>query len=410
MNIPTYDVVIIGGGLIGLTQAIALGDSGVRSCIIDKTDPSLGLKIDFDGRTSAIAYSSKVMLEQIGVWRNLKNSPGSILDIRISDSDSSHHLHFNHKSVGNKPFGFMVENKDLRYALLKRIHDLKNITLIAPQRITKLIPSTNTYSVLLENKKLIKTPLIIGADGRNSFARESAEIGLTKWPYKQSAIVFSISHEYSHNFIAHERFLKNGPLAILPLKNKKGKTGTHSSIVWTEDKKIAKILMQASNEEFKKELEIRIEGFLGKINIIGQKWCYPLSFQFAETSISERLALVGDASHGLHPIAGQGLNMGLRDISALAEVIVNAKRLGLDIGTKSVLNDYYRWRHFDNTLMLASTDFLNHLFSTNIKPIAFARRLGLTAVNKILPLKKILMKEAMGLTGELPRLMRGENL
>ena len=181
--------------------------------------------------------------------------------------------------------------------------------------------------VVLNNEQSIEAQLVIGADGRNSFARESAGIQLTKWPYKQSAIVFSISHEYSHNFIAHERFLKNGPFAILPLNNKNGKTGTHSSIVWTENTNIVKTLMQVTNKEFKKEVENKIDGFLGEIKTIGEKWAYPLSFQFSQTSISNRLALVGDASHGLHPIAGQGLNMGLRDISALAEVIVNAKRL-----------------------------------------------------------------------------------
>ena len=283
---------------------------------------------------------------------------------------------------------------------------MKNITFLAPSHVMNSEHSLKNLTARLNDGQTINAKLKIAADGRSSSTRKAAGITVTKWPYNQSAIVCSVSHEYSHDFIAHERFLTNGPFAILPLNNLSGNPGTKSSIVWTEETKLASNLLSLSENDFKSELDVRFGNFLGHTKIISPKWSYPLSFQVATKSIETRLALIGDASHGMHPIAGQGLNMGLRDVAALSEEIVNAKNLGLDIGSDYVLQNYQRWRKFDNSLMLASTDFLNRLFSNNLKPIALARNLGLAAVNKIPPLKKILARHAMGLTGELPRLMR----
>ena len=406
MDIKDFDVLIIGGGLVGASQAIALANAGIHCCIIDKIDPRTTTTANFDGRASAIALSTKRMLETIGVWHYLDDNPAPILGIRVSDKGSPLHLHFDHNDLGVEPFGFIVENRYLRYALSKRIKEMKNITFLAPSHVINSEHSLKNLTAHLNDGQTINAKLKIAADGRSSSTRKAAGITVTKWPYNQSAIVCSVSHEYSHNFIAHERFLPNGPFAILPLNNLSGSPGTRSSIVWTEETKLASNLLSLSENEFKNELDVRFGNFLGHTKIISPKWSYPLSFQVATKSIETRLALIGDASHGMHPIAGQGLNMGLRDVAALSEEIVNAKNLGLDIGSDYVLQNYQRWRKFDNSLMLASTDVLNRLFSNNLKPIALARNLGLAAVNKIPPLKKILARHAMGLTGELPRLMR----
>jgi 2-octaprenyl-6-methoxyphenol hydroxylase len=215
-----------------------------------------------------------------------------------------------------------------------------------------------------------------------------------------------VGHERSHDFIANEHFLPAGPFAILPLKRDKDHPGHYSSIVWTERADLSPLIMALGDAEFKTELEQRFGNFLGPIEVIGPKWCYPLSLQYSHKTIANRLALIGDAAHAMHPIAGQGLNMGVRDVAALAEVILDARRLGLDIGDNVVLERYQRWRRFDNTLMLAMTDGLNRLFSNNIGPLRLARDIGLALVNKSPPLKKIFMRHAMGLVGNLPRLMR----
>ncbi len=406
MKKRNFDVLIVGGGLVGASQAIALAGAGINTCVIDKINPSTTITNSFDGRTSAIALSTKRMLEAIGVWHHLGKNPAPILGIRVSDKDSPLHLHFDHNDLGVEPFGFIVENRHLRYALLKRLNEIKKITFLAPSYIIKSDHSLKNYTAILDDGRTINANLKIAADGRDSPTRNAAGIPVTKWPYNQSAIVCSVSHEYSHDFIAHERFLPSGPFAILPLNNFEGGLGTKSGIVWTEESKLVPRLMSLNKKQFKDELDFRFGDFLGHTQIIGPKWSYPLNFQVASNSISNRLALIGDASHGMHPIAGQGLNMGLRDVAALSEEVVNAKRLGLDIGSDYVLHNYQRWRRFDNSLMLASTDLLNRLFSNNSKPLALARTLGLAALNKVPLLKKALAKQAMGLTGELPRLMR----
>ena len=284
------------------------------------------------------------------------------------------------------------------------ISNLDNIQIIAPDRIQNLDRSATGVCAELDSGLIITAPLIIGADGRNSTTRRNAGIRTTGWDYDQTGIICTVLHEDPHQHIAHEHFLPAGPFAILPLWENR------SSIVWAERSGLVPAIMDLNEAEFLKELEPRFGDFLGNLKVIGPRWSHPLSLKFAERAIDQRLALIGDALHGMHPIAGQGLNMGLRDVAALAEVIVDARRLGMDLGDKLVLERYQQWRRFDNSLMLAATDGLNRLFSNSIGPVRLARDFGLSVVNKMGPLKKLLMRSAMGLSGELPKLMKGQPL
>ncbi|NQV98319.1 MAG: FAD-dependent monooxygenase, partial [Rhodospirillales bacterium] len=307
--------------------------------------------------------------------------------------------------------GYMVENRHMRRALMARLAELSHIQVLAPATIRRLERTDAGVEAQLEDGRLIDARLVIAAEGRRSQTRDQAGIRLTHWSYKQTAIVCSVRLERSHDFVAHEHFLAAGPFAILPLNgDDPGNPGNMASIVWTEGQEMAEILLGLDADEFKFEFDQRFGDFLGHTEIIGPRWSYPLSLQFAESCTADRLALIGDASHGMHPIAGQGLNMGLRDVAVLAEVLVDAKRAGHDLGQAETLAAYEQWRRFDNTMMLVATDLLNRLFSNNIGPVKLARDMGLATVDKLPPLKKLFMRHAMGETGTLPRLMRGEPL
>lgn len=398
------DVLIVGGGFVGAVIAAALASIPLRVVVVDSNDPAADLGGQADGRAFAIALSSQRLLAGTGFWPGLQTVAAPILDIRVSDGPSRLFLHYDHSEIGDQPLGFMVENHDLRRSLYDALSATAGLDLLAPARLTGIERTAAGVEATLANGRRISAALAIAADGRGSWTRKSAGIGLTGWRYKQTAIVCTVGHKLSHDFIAHERFLPAGPFAILPL------LGDRSSIVWTETASLAPEMMKLDEAAFLVELKRRFGDFLGEIEVLGPRISHPLGLQFAETAVAERLALVGDASHAMHPIAGQGLNMGLRDVAALAEVIADAHRLGLDIGSATVLDRYARWRGFDNTLMLAATDGLNRLFSNALPPVRLARDLGLAAVNQIPPLKRTLMRHAMGVVGELPRLMRGEAL
>ena len=409
-DIIKTDVLIIGAGLVGATLATALGRAGLKVCVVDVVDPVSKLGADFDGRVSAIALASYRLLKELDLWRALESEAAPILDIRVSEHNSLQYLHYSHKETGDEAFGYMVENRNLRKALFKKLGNLKSVTLLAPFKIKSLQRNSHNVETTLEGGKKIKASLLVAADGRGSITRQQAGIKVTNWPYKQSGIVCTVSHEKSHDFIANEHFLPAGPFAILPLKGDRKNLGKKSSIVWTERSDLTPFIMALNDAEFKVELEKRFGDFLGAVSVVGPKWCYPLSMQFSHKIIEKRLAVIGDAAHAMHPIAGQGLNMGIRDVAALAEVIMDAHRLGIDIGDRTTLERYQRWRRFDNTLMLAMTDGLNRLFSNDIKPLRLARDTGMSLVNKLPPLKRFFMHHAMGLVGDLPRLMRNEPL
>jgi len=409
-SVVEAEILIVGGGLAGGAMAAALAQAGISVCVVDVLDPREGLDAGFDGRASAIALATQRVLHGIGVWPLLGNHPAPIEDIRVSEDDSLLFLHYDHREVGTEPFGFMVENRHMRQALFSRLDQLEQVQQLAPAQIMRLERGPSGAVAELADGRQILARLVIGADGRGSRTRADAGIDVTKWSYNQFGIVCSVEHELSHDFTAHEHFLPAGPFAILPLMGNPAQPGHWSSIVWTERTDVTPAIMALDDAGFHEELMSRFGDFLGATRVVGPRWSYPLGLQFSETCIAERLALIGDASHAMHPIAGQGLNMGLRDVAVLAEVMSDARRLGLDLGDGVALERYQRWRRFDNTMMLAATDVLNRLFSNRIEPLRLARDLGLAAVNRMPPVKKIFMRQAMGLTGELPRLMRGEAL
>ncbi len=405
------DVVIVGGGLVGAAQAIALAEVGLDVIVVDQMNLRDSLDGKFDGRASAIALATQRVLMSTGVWAKLGKDPAPIQDIRVTDGPSLFFLHYDHTDIGDEPFGFMVENRHMRRALMERMDELQSIRLMAPAKIENVARSDEGVEVLLEDGQVLSSQVIIAAEGRRSSIRDQAGIRLTHWSYHQTAIVCSVRLEKSHNFVAHEHFLSAGPFAILPLNgDDPDRLGHVASIVWTERQDLADLMLGLDDDEFKFEFDQRIGSFLGKTEIFGPRWSYPLSLQYAETCTAKRLALIGDASHGMHPIAGQGLNMGLRDVAVLAEVLVEAKRDNRDLGGRATLDRYEQWRRFDNTMMLAATDLLNRLFSNNIRPLRLARDIGMASVDKMPALKKVFMRHAMGETGQLPRLMRGERL
>lgn len=398
------DVLIVGGGLVGGTLACVLAAHGVPTLVVDRDDPAVGLDAAFDGRASAIALATQRVLAGAGLWDGIAERCAPIEDIRVSDGGSLMFLHYDHDDLGDEPFGYMVENRLLREALARRFAELDGLDHRAPATVTALERSAAGVAATLSDGTRVQARLVVGADGRASQVRRDAGIRLTRWDYDQIGIVCTIEHERPHGNTAHEHFLPAGPFAVLPL------TGNRSNIVWTERADVGPAIVGLDDERFLAELRRRLGDFLGAVRLAGPRWSYPLSLQFAERCTGRRLALAGDAAHAMHPIAGQGLNMGLRDVAALAETVVDAHRLGLDVGGATALARYQRWRRFDNTLMLAMTDGLNRLFSNAIPPVRLARDIGLGVVDRLPPLKRFFMRHAMGLVGDLPRLMRGETL
>jgi 2-octaprenyl-6-methoxyphenol hydroxylase len=395
------DVLIVGGGLVGAALVVALAQAGLEVIVVDRVDQRGQLDAGFDGRASAIAQAPKRMLDHLGIWEHLAEAT-LILDIRVADGASKLFLHYDYTEIGEAPLGYMVENRHMRSALFQAIGLHSGVTYIAPAEITGVERSSEAARLTLKDGRLLAAPLVIGADGRKSYLRGQTDIALTSWSYKQTAIVCTIAHEKPHNNVAHEHFLAPGPFAILPI------SGNRSSIVWTERESLVPELMQLDEPEFLDVLGQRFGDFLGELSVAGPRWTYPLDLQFAHRSIDKRLALVGDAAHGMHPIAGQGLNLGLRDVAAIAEVVIEAHRLGLDIGASHILERYDRWRRFDAMLMLGLTDGINRLFSNDIAPLRLARDLGLAMVNRSGPLKRFFMRHAMGEAGRLPKLLKGE--
>jgi 2-octaprenyl-6-methoxyphenol hydroxylase len=403
------DVAIVGGGLVGLSLALALARAGLGAVVVDSDDPSTKTVDAFDGRASAIALGSARVLQGIGLWPYLAPHAEPILDIRVSDGDSSLFLHYDHREIGSEPFGYIVENRHVRRALYACLAQERRVTLVAPDTVADVSADTARAQVRLASGASIEAKLAVACDGRPSPTRARAGIGALRWDYEQHAIVCAISHEKPHRGIANERFLPAGPFAVLPLPD--APDGTHlSSIVWTERAELAALFAGLPEDEFVDEIHERFGWGLGRIGVAGGRWVYPLTFVQAQSAIGPRLALAGDALHGIHPIAGQGLNLGLRDVAALAEVLADSTRLGLDIGAGDTLERYARWRGVDTVGLSAVTDGLLRLFSNDVAPLKLARDIGLAVVDRIAPLKRVIMQDAMGTLGTLPRLMRGEAL
>jgi 2-octaprenyl-6-methoxyphenol hydroxylase len=398
-----FDVAIVGGGMVGLSLACALGQTGLTVAVVDREAPSGQVAPTFDGRASALADATLRLFEGAGIWRHVADST-PIAEIRVSDGDSLLFLHYDHRLLGDRPLGRMVENRHIRLALQARLAELPNVDLIAPMTLASHVRDLNGVALTLADGRTLRARLLVAADGRQSALRQAAGIRTTGWDYRQNGIVATIRHEVPHANIAHERFLPPGPFAILPLSDNR------ASLVWTERRDDAARFMAMEKADFDAAIAARVGGFLGAIESVGPRFSWQLSLHIAERYTDTRLALVGDAAHGIHPIAGQGLNLGLRDVAALAEVIVDGARLGLDPGDAEGLARYQSWRRFDALTMAGVTDVLNRLFANDIAPVRLARDLGLAAVDRLIPLKKLLMRHAMGSVGNLPRLLRGEAL
>ena len=393
-----FDIIIIGAGLVGLSAALACAYKGASICLLDAAAPE---KTD-DGRASAIAASSYTMLEHLGAAEVLKGQVQPITDMLIADGAvgdvSPLTLHFDSAEVDG-PTGYMVENNILRRALLNLVQKNEAIEFLAPIDIKDTSRTAKTATVTLGDTTELTASLLVAADGRNSGLRQKADIDVQRFAYEQKAIVTTFEHELPHDGVAHQIFFAGGPLALLPL------TYNRSSIVWSDTARAVDAAMALGDMAFTAELARRIGGFLGEIKLCAPRQTFPLSLQMAERYTGNRLVLVGDAAHAIHPIAGQGLNMGLRDAAALADVVAESRSVGLDLGG-SAIEAYEAWRNFDNKMLGASTDVLNRLFSNNIMPIRHARRLGLAAVNRSKTAQKFFIKEAAGETGNLPSLLR----
>ncbi|MBA4210287.1 MAG: 2-octaprenyl-6-methoxyphenyl hydroxylase [Parvibaculum sp.] len=403
---PDSDILIVGGGLAGLPLALACAQGGLSVTVVDALDPATATDAAFDGRVSAIAFASCRMLAQLGVTQHLEGQMQPINDIMVSDGRvregaSPFFLHFDHKEIGDEPLGHLIENRHMRIALQKAVADQPLIRLVAPQSVKRVDYGAQAVATL-GNGETVSARLCFAADGRGSPTREAAGIKTVGWDYGQTGIVCTVEHEVPHEGVAQEYFLPGGPFAILPM------VGNRASLVWTEKTADAKAILSLPDDAFADEMRARFGDYLGACAPVGPRWSYPLTLQLARDYVRPRLALVGDAAHGIHPIAGQGLNLGLRDVAAAAEVVVDAARLGLDIGSLDVLERYQRWRRFDNVALSLLMDGLNRLFSNDIGPVRLARDLGLGIVQQIGPARRFFMRHAGGVVGDLPRLLRGE--
>jgi 2-octaprenyl-6-methoxyphenol hydroxylase len=400
------DVLIAGGGFAGFALAIALRQALGENFAVTLADPGLG-QTGNDVRASAIAAAPRRMFEALGVWDAVAAEAQPILDMAITDSHVEDavrpvFLTFGGEIEPGEPFAHMIENGGLVAALAAKAASVGVVLLKAS--VSDFTAGPPSMNAVLSDGAAIGTGLLVAADGARSRLRERAGIATTGWSYGQSAIVTTVAHERSHEGRAEEHFLPAGPFAILPLRHNR------SSIVWTEEAGEAERIVALPDGDFHDELEKRFGLGLGDIAVAGPRRAYPLGLWVARSFIAHRLALIGDAAHVIHPIAGQGLNMGLRDVAALAESVVDAVRLGLDPGDAEVLARYQRWRRFDTMTMCVSTDGLNRLFSNRSDAIRLVRDLGLGVVERLPALKRLFIREAAGLAGDVPKLLRGDPL
>ena len=398
------DVIIFGGGLVGATQALALAAHGLTSIVVDPADPAVTLAPGFDGRASAVASASGRMLDAIGVGERIRGLGCPIRQIRVSDGLEPGALDFV-PDAGDGALGVMYENKLLRRALFDAAREAPLVDLRMRTGAADVVRDAAGVTATLSDGAVVRAPLLIAAEGRNSPTRVAAGISVAQWRYDHAAIIGAFHHERAHEGIAFEIFYPAGPFALLPLPD--DEIGHRSAIVWTVTAKDAAGMLKLGDRGFLAEATKRMGGFLGELSAASPRASYPLGFHHAARITAERLALVGDAGHGIHPIAGQGLNLGFRDVATLAEVLVDGKRLGLDLGDAALLARYQRWRGLDTFMVAAATDGLARLFGIPGKAASAVRRFGISAVNAVPPLKDRFMAEARGESGDLPKLLQG---
>ncbi|HSF96421.1 MAG TPA: UbiH/UbiF/VisC/COQ6 family ubiquinone biosynthesis hydroxylase [Thermohalobaculum sp.] len=408
-----FDIIVVGGGLTGPALALALAGAGFRVAIVDRVAADRRAAPDFDGRAYAVALGSARLLGSLGVWPEVEPKAQPILDIEVDEGlpsglfSAAPLLHFDPRELDEGQVGWIVEDRWLRGALLDAMDAAQNLTQIAPAEVTGA-DYANVATLRLAGGSAPSASLIVACDGRRSALAAAAGIRRLRWGYDQIGLVNAIAHEQPHHGVAHQSFFPGGPFAVLPLID--DGAAHRSSLVWSERTGEAERLRSLDDAAFTAEIAARIGGRLGEIGLIGKRWAYPLDLTLAETYVAPRLALAGDAAHGIHPIAGQGLNIGLRDVGALAEVLVEAARIGEDIGTTIVLERYQRWRRFDANTLALGMDALNRLFSNHDPGLKLIRDAGLKAVDRMGGLRRAFMREAAGVAGDVPRLLRGQAL
>ena len=396
----------MGGGLNGPALALALAQTGHSVTVIDALAENSRKNAAFDGRAYALALASQRLLAAIGVWDRVAEHAQPMLEIKVTDGHagagpSPFFMHFDHAEIEEGPMGYMVEDRHLRRAFLDAMRDETAITQIDGRAVVAQDSDATGVTLTLDDGATIQGGLLVGCDGRSSGTASRAGIKRTGWDYGQTALVCAIEHDLPHHGTAHQFFMPPGPLAILPL------TGNRSSIVWSERTEAAERINALPQADYLQVLRPRFGDFLGDIRLAGDRFTYPLNLTIANSFVADRLALVGDAAHGMHPIAGQGLNAGLRDVGALAEVLTLAGRRGEDIGSTLVLERYQEWRRFDTASLAMATDVFNRLFSNDNPLLRIGRDIGMGIVGSLPGLRRGFVREAAGLTGDLPKLLQG---
>ena len=399
------DILIVGGGLNGPAFALAAARSGLRATVIDSLPAQTRAAPDFDGRAYALALSSVTLLTNLGLWEGLAPNAQPMTEIKVTDGRVGDGrvflgLHFESAEIEEGPMGHMVEDRHLRHALLDAMEADPKVSHRAGDTVISQDVHPEGITITLASGAVLRARMLVGADGRKSGTAARAGIRRTGWTYGQTALVCAIAHELPHNGIAHQLFMPPGPLAILPL------TQNRSSIVWSEQNARARAINALPDEAYLDVLRPRFGDFLGEISLAGQRHLYPLGLTLANAFVAERLALLGDAAHGMHPIAGQGLNAGLRDVAALAHVIAEAVTRGEDFASPLVLARYQQWRRFDTAALATATDLFNRLFSNDNPILRAGRDFGMSLLGNIPGLRRSFVREAAGITGDLPALIR----
>ena len=402
---PDYDIAINGAGMVGAALACALGDSGLSVVVIEPREPVLNWpEGSLDLRVSAITAASEQVFRHLDTWSAMvERGVCPFRDMEVWDAGGSGSIHFDAADIGQAQLGHVIENRVIQAALLERLRGLDNIDLLTPAQLESATVTENQVQLQLDNSQSVTTRLLVGADGGNSRVRSEAGIATQGWNYQQRAIVANVETELPHQNCAWQRFLSSGPLAFLPLAS------GHSAIVWSTTTEQADALLAMDEAEFKTVLGQAFEHRLGQIISSSERAAFPLRLQHARQYVQHRIALVGDAAHTIHPLAGQGVNLGLLDAAALAEVINDANRAGKDIGKQHVLRRYERWRKGDNLLIMGIMDGFKRLFGTGNAPLRWLRNSGLSLTDATTPVKNMIMLRAMGLKGDLPSLARNNS-